>query len=98
MDDPSDTQVHDLFADLSGNVPFAIVERATQHYFQIHIDLSAADGVEYDVEFRDGGPDRHFHARVAGGHEFDRLDRVMAAYRSWRDGSPGVLAWERLAL
>ncbi|WP_329412230.1 beta-ketoacyl synthase N-terminal-like domain-containing protein [Nocardia vinacea] len=42
LDDPTDTEVHDLFADLNAGCPFVIVKRldepARQFYFQVHLD------------------------------------------------------------
>ncbi|GAA1983121.1 hypothetical protein [Catenulispora subtropica] len=112
LDDPSPDQVHDLFADLNLRWPFAIVERldrepSGQHFFQIHLDYlddpdPATDfepEVDYDVEFRAGGPTRHYHARVSI-RGFGGLDRVMEAYRAWNDDGPElmtVLPWELLA-
>ncbi|NUR29029.1 MAG: hypothetical protein HOV83_24840 [Catenulispora sp.] len=104
LDDPTRTQVHDLFADLNARWPFAIVERLDrepqdQYFFQIHLDYvngigddtDAEPEVDYDVEFRDGGPDRHYHAHVTP-RFFIGLDRVMEAYQAWRDEDPTLMA------
>ncbi|MFE2960960.1 hypothetical protein [Nocardia tengchongensis] len=112
LDDPTDTQVHDLFADLNARCPFAIVERLDreptgQFYFQIHLDYVGdqdpdADeevDVDYDVEFRDGGPDKHYHARITGLYGFAGMDLVYTVYRAWRAEGPqleDLLSWERL--
>lgn len=105
LDDPTDVQVHDLFADLNLHVPFAIVDRLDreplgQNYFQIHLDYVGGQDsnvdeepvVDYDVEFREGGSDRHYGARISEPAGFGKLDRVCAVYRAWRDGDPGL--WE----
>lgn len=97
LDDPTDTEVHDLFADLNARWPFAVVERvdrepADQFYFQIHLDYVGDQNpdadeevdVDYDVEFRDGGPDRHYHARITGLYGFAGMDLVHKVYRAWR--------------
>jgi hypothetical protein len=112
LDDPTRTQVHDMFADLNARWPFAIVERLDrepegQHFFQIHLDYVGGIGgdtdaepeVEYDVEFRAGGPDRHYHAHVRP-RFFIGMDRVMEAYQAWCDEDPElltVLDWRLLS-
>jgi hypothetical protein len=112
LDDPTRTQVHDMFADLNARWPFAIVERldrepADQYFFQMHLDYvdGIGDGstdaepeVDYDVEFRDGGPDRHYHAHVTT--HFFALERVMEAYDAWCEDSAelmAVLDWSLLS-
>lgn len=81
-----------------------------QFYFQIHLDYVGdqdpnADeevDVDYDVEFRDGGPDKHHHARITGGYSAAGMDLaylVYTAYRAWRAEDPqleDLLSWERL--
>ncbi|WP_327096165.1 hypothetical protein OIE68_40535 [Nocardia vinacea] len=112
--DPTDTEVHDLFADLNARWPFAIVERldrepSEQFYFQIHLDyvgdqdpdLDEEVDVDYDVEFRDGGPDKHYRARIAGLYGFAGMDLVHKVYCAWRAEDPGLadlLSWELLEL
>ena len=113
LDDPTDTEVHDLFADLNARWPFAVVERldrepADQFYFQMHLDYVGdqdpdADeevDADWDVEFRDGGPDKHYHARVtgdyvAGGKDLAYL--IYTVYHAWRTEDPRLrelLSWE----
>ncbi|WP_062992000.1 hypothetical protein [Nocardia anaemiae] len=112
--DPTDTEVHDLFADLNARWPFAIVERldrepSEQFYFQIHLDyvgdqdpdLDEEVDVDYDVEFRDGGPDKHYRARITGLNGFVGMDLVNKVYRAWRSEDPGLanlLPWELMEL
>ena len=113
LDDPTDTEVHDLFADLNARWPFAVVERLDRapeghHYFQIHLDYVGdqdpdADeevDVDYDVEYRDGGPGRHYRARITGLYGFAGMELVNTVYRAWRADDPGLrglLSWEPLA-
>lgn len=113
LDDPTDTEVHDLFADLNARWMFAVVERldrepAGQFYFQIHLDYVGDQNpdadeevdVEYDVEYRDGGQDRHYCARIAGPYGFAQMDLVHQAYRAWRAEDPGLrdlLSWTPLS-
>ncbi|MGW1743062.1 hypothetical protein ACWCPQ_30130 [Nocardia sp. NPDC001965] len=71
--------------------PYLIVERAPEVYIQTYRE-SAED---YTVEFRDGGPDRHFTARVTG------PDAVADLIWDWtrRDRTRlDRLPWERLDL
>ncbi|WP_147471692.1 hypothetical protein [Nocardia stercoris] len=115
LDDPTDTQVHDLFADLNARRPFAVVERldrepAGQFYFQLHLDYVGDQNpdadepvdVDYDIEFRAGGPDQHYHARVTGEYSSAGTDLayiVYTVYRAWRTGDPQLktlLPWELL--
>jgi len=112
LDDPSDTNVHDLFADLNARCSFAIVERldrepTDQFYFQIHLDyvgdqdpdVDEEVDIDYDVEFRNGGPDRHYRARITGLYGFAGLDLVHKVYRAWRTDDPELarlLQWELL--
>ncbi|MER7209390.1 hypothetical protein ABT340_20200 [Streptosporangium sp. NPDC000239] len=112
LDDPTDTEVHDLFADLNARWMFAIVERldrepAGQFYFQVHLDYAGGQNpdadeevdVDYDVEFREGGPDEHYRARITGLYGFAGLDLVHRAYRAWRTEDPGLrdlLSWRSL--
>jgi hypothetical protein len=105
LDDPTDTEVHDLFSDLNARCPFAIVQRldrepTDQFYFQIHLDYVGdqdADAdeevdVDYDVEFRDGGPDKHYRARISGQQPFTiPEDLLHKVYRAWRTGDPELM-------
>lgn len=116
LDDPTDTQVHDLFAGLNARWPFAIVERldrepAGQFYFQMHLDYVGdqdpdADeevDADWEVEFRDGGADRHYCARATGDYVSGGMDLaylVYTVYRAWRTEDPklkDLLSWELLA-
>ncbi|MFF3227021.1 hypothetical protein ACFYV7_29785 [Nocardia suismassiliense] len=115
LEDPTDTQVHDLFAGLNARWPFAIVERLDREptgefYFQIHLDYVGDQNpdadeevdIDYDVEFRDGGPDKHYRARVAGAYRIDGMDLaylVYTVYSAWRAEDPrleDLLSWELL--
>ena len=110
LDNPTDVEVHDLFADLNARCPFAVVERldrepTDQFYFQIHLDYDGdrnADAdkevdIDYDVEYRDGGPDRHYKARITDLYGFAGLDLVYKVYRAWRAEDPELahlLSWQ----
>ena len=105
LDDPTDTEVHDLFAGLNARYPFAIVERldrepTDEFYFQIHLDYVRdqdpdADeevDVDYDVEFRDGGPDKHYCARISGRQPFTiPQDLLHKVYGAWRSEDPELM-------
>ncbi len=112
LDDPSDIEAHDLVASLNARWTYATVERldrepAGQFYFQIHLDYGGdqdADADEeprddYDVDFRDGGPDKHHCARITGLYGFAGMDLVHRVYRAWRAEDPALpelLSWKLL--
>ncbi|MFX0578154.1 hypothetical protein [Nocardia nepalensis] len=112
LTDPTDSEVHDLFASLNARWMFAIVERldrepTDQFYFQIHLDYVGDQNpdvdeeidVDYDVEFRDGGPDKHYRARITGLYGFAGMDLVHKVYLAWRAGDPelwDLLSWKLL--
>ncbi|MGW5387501.1 hypothetical protein [Nocardia sp. NPDC003963] len=71
--------------------PYLIVERAPEVYIQTYRESAE----EYTVEYRDGGADRHFGARVAG------PDTVAGLIWDWtREDRTRLdsVAWERLEL
>ncbi|WP_405133896.1 hypothetical protein [Nocardia sp. NBC_01388] len=80
---------HRWVPELSAPGPYLIVESAEQFYIQIY---RHEDG-RYDVEYRDGSPDRHFTVRIDDPHT------VADLIWSWTldDRSNfGVLDWQRL--
>jgi hypothetical protein len=101
-DDPSDETLFDLLAALGGPDPFLVVERldlepAGQHYMQVYLN----DDGSCDVEFREGGPDRHFAARVSGPFAFgghQTVARVLCDWASRRPGWREALDWQPLEL
>ncbi|MFC5034655.1 hypothetical protein ACQFX6_32210 [Streptomyces sp. DSM 41987] len=100
-DDPSDDQLHDLLADMSLTWRFVVVERldlepAGQHYMQVYLN----DDLSYQVEYRDGGPDRHFRAHVPRTHEVFSVQPVAEVLQGWAHGQPGwreALPWAPLS-
>lgn len=65
MDDPTEEALHDLLADMNLSHPFVIFERldrepVDQHYMQVYLN----DDLSYQVEYREGGADKHFQAHV----------------------------------
>ncbi|MGW2032098.1 hypothetical protein [Streptomyces sp. NPDC001356] len=97
-DDPSEDQLHGLLADMSLTWRVVIVERldrepAGHHYMQVCLD----DDLSYRVEYREGGPDRHFQARVPREHEVFAVEPVAEVVRArafdrpgWREALPWV--------
>lgn len=91
-DDPSDEQLHDLLADMSLTWRFVVVQRLDlepvgQHYMQVFLN----DDLSYRVEYREGGPDRHFQARVPREHEVFAVEPVAEVLQDWaRGGRAGV--------
>ncbi|MYQ40345.1 hypothetical protein B046DRAFT_01380 [Streptomyces sp. LamerLS-316] len=98
-DDPSAEKLHDLLADMSLTWRFVVVERldlepAGQHYMQVHLN----DDLSYQVEYREGGPDRHFQAHVPTDHSPFRVEPVADVLTAWAFGQPGrrdALTWSR---
>ncbi|MEO3787603.1 hypothetical protein ABGB12_30120 [Actinocorallia sp. B10E7] len=101
-DDPSDEKLHDLLADMNLTWRFVIVTRldlepADQHYMQVHLN----DDLSYTIEYREGGPDRHFQAEVPRGHELLGLEPVARVLQDWSRRRPGwreALSWSPLSL
>lgn len=84
VDDPSETAVHDLLADLSGNCPFLIVERtdrepADQHYIQACLN----DDGSYTVEHREGGPERHFTGNLPAPSFLEGVEPLARIMNDW---------------
>ncbi|MEY7972291.1 hypothetical protein AB8O38_09850 [Saccharomonospora xinjiangensis] len=98
-DDPSADQLHDLLADLNLTLRFVVVTRLDlepvgQHYFQVWLD----DDLSYQVEYREGAPERHFQARVPREHEVFAVEpvaRVLQGWASERAGWREALPWVR---
>ncbi|MGP3752551.1 hypothetical protein [Streptomyces sp. IBSNAI001] len=98
-DDPSAEKLHDLLADMSLTWRFVVVERldlepAGQHYMQVHLN----DDLSYQVEYREGGPDRHFQAHVPTDHSPFRVEPVADVLTAWAFGQPSwrdALTWSR---
>ncbi|MCQ4208767.1 hypothetical protein [Streptomyces longispororuber] len=96
-DDPSDEQVHDLLADMNLTHRHVVVARldrepVDQHYIQVALN----DDLSYQVEYRDGGPDRHFQAHVpCDGSPFavEPVADVVAAWARDRPGWRDALPW-----
>jgi len=96
-DDPSAEQLHDLLAGLSFTCPFVVLRRLDseptgQHYMQVYLN----DDLSCDVEFREGGPDRHFQARVPHDDEAFAVDAVAEVLQAWAFGRAGwrdALSW-----
>nr|WSS61938.1 hypothetical protein OG284_12190 [Streptomyces sp. NBC_01177] len=89
-DDPFEEKLHDLLADMSLTWRFVVVERldlqpAGQHYMQVHLN----DDLSYQVEYREGGPDRHFQAHVPTDHSPFCVEPVADVLTAWAFGRPG---------
>lgn len=96
-DDPSEDKLHDLLADMNLTWRFVVVARrdrkpADQHYMQVFLN----DDLSYQVEYREGGPDRHLQAWMPRGHEVFGPEPVARVVQDWAFGRPGwreALAW-----
>ncbi|MEU3355331.1 hypothetical protein [Streptomyces sp. NPDC037389] len=64
-DNPTVEDLHDLLADMNLRHRFVIFERldlepADQHYMQVYLN----DDMSYQIEYREGGADKHYQAHV----------------------------------
>ncbi|TDC38153.1 hypothetical protein E1211_08155 [Micromonospora sp. 15K316] len=97
-DDPSETTLHDALADLNLTWRFLIVERldlepAGQHYMQVFLN----DDLSYQVEYREGGEDKHFQAHVPRQPVVIGVEPIAKVLADWASGGPGwreALPWE----
>ncbi|GAB2630132.1 hypothetical protein ABI214_23250 [Prescottella soli] len=95
--DPSEEQLRDLLAGLSLTCRFVVLRRldlepADQHYIQVYLN----DDLSCDVEYREGGSDRHFQAWVPHDDEAFAVDAVAQLLQAWAFGRPGwrdALSW-----
>ncbi|SCF72783.1 hypothetical protein [Streptomyces sp. Ncost-T10-10d] len=98
-DDPTEEQLHDLLANMTLTWRFVIVRRldlepADQHYMQVHLN----DDLSYQLEYREGGPDKHFQAcfdtRDQGPFAVEPVAEVLRDWAfgrsSWRQALPWV--------
>lgn len=96
--DPSEDLLYMLFQDIQdGDETFFIVTMASDPSDQTYIQTARNDDDgTWTVEYRDGGPDRHFAATFPGHRE------AHAVVTAWCFGhDPELLAataWERLAI
>ena len=101
-DDPSETDLHDLLADLDLTHRHLVVERldlepSGHHYMRVHLN----DDLSHLVEYRDGGPDRHFQAQVPPQPDVIGVGPVAAVLADWAFGRQGwreALHWVPLSL
>jgi hypothetical protein len=96
-DDPSEEKLHDLLADMSLNCRFVVVKRLDaepegQHYMQVYLN----DDLSYQVEYREGGPDRHFQAWMPRDRGIFSVEPVAEVVQDWaaeRAGWREALSW-----
>ncbi|MFB6394962.1 hypothetical protein [Polymorphospora lycopeni] len=97
FDDPSEVALHDLLADMNLRQRFVIVERldrepAGHHYMQVYLN----DDLSYQVEYREGGADRHFQAQVPRRPDVIGVESVARILADWASDRPGwrdALPW-----
>ncbi|MFJ6798091.1 hypothetical protein [Streptomyces sp. NPDC091268] len=100
-DDPSEDQLHDVLADMNLSWRFVIVKRLDltpddQYYMQVYLN----DDLSYQVEYREGGPEKHFQAHVPREHETFAVEPVAEVVQAWAFDRPGwreALPWTPLA-
>jgi hypothetical protein len=113
LDNPSAENLYDLLAEMNFRYPFLIVEHqgllpAHQHYIQVHLDLDIdpKKGRGYFVEYRDGGPDRHFRATARDDEPwgsvfspaFEQVAKVVQDWAFQRGGWREAMPWQRIDL
>ncbi|MEU5437269.1 hypothetical protein AB0G73_28360 [Streptomyces sp. NPDC020719] len=97
QDDPSEDALFDLLSEMNLRHRFVVVERLDsqpegQHYMQVCLN----DDMTCQVEFREGGPDLHFQARVDGPFDQRGHETVARVLQDWAVGRPGwreALPW-----
>ncbi|MCC3773298.1 hypothetical protein [Streptomyces sp. UNOB3_S3] len=96
-DDPSEDTLFDLLSEMNLRHRFVIVERLDsepngQHYMQVHLN----DDMSCQIEFREGGPETHFQARVDGPFDLYGHETVARVLQDWAFGRPrwrNALPW-----
>lgn len=95
-DDPSEDLLFELLSDIErGDEEFLIVERLADGTGQTYAQVRRTDHGQYQVEHRDGGPDRHFQAFTPD----MRLAHMLVTgwafeLPSWRE----AVSWNRIEL
>ncbi|MGW2180048.1 hypothetical protein ACWCXX_18455 [Streptomyces sp. NPDC001732] len=96
-DDPSEGRLYDLPADMNLTWPFVVVSRLDaepegRHYMQVYL----SDDLSHQVEYREGGSDRHFRAGGAPRPGDFSTEPVAKVVQDWAFGRPGrreALSW-----
>ncbi len=102
IDDPSEIDLYNLIADLNLSCRFVIVDRpargqTSDDYMQVWLN----DDFSFQVEYREGGPDRHFEAWIPCPPEMAGHEHVVRLLLDWAYDRPGwrtALPWKPLAL
>ena len=102
ISDPSEVALHDLLADMNLSCRFVILDRlgskpSGEYYMQAWLN----DDFSYEVEYRDGGPDRHFGAHVPRQPEMVGPKPIAQLMLDWAHDRPGwrtALPWKPLAM
>ncbi|MHB9861200.1 hypothetical protein [Streptomyces sp. YIM S03343] len=89
-DDPSWETLANVLSEMNLRFRFVILRRfgrepSGQHYIQVYLN----DDMSCQVEYREGGPDRHYQAHVAPMHELLRFDDIAALMSDWAYDRPG---------
>lgn len=96
VDDPSEDLLFMMFQDIeAGDGTFLIVDDLTETSGQTYAQTSRNDDGSYVVEYRDGGPTRHYGTTVADMRAAHRLvTGWMFQVPGWRESA----AWELVSL
>ncbi|MER0243590.1 hypothetical protein AAHZ94_16530 [Streptomyces sp. HSW2009] len=97
-DDPSDERVRELLTALAGFAEeFLVITRTADPEGQTYLQVAHSEAPPWNfvVEYRDGGPDRHFQAFT---DQVDVLHRTVTGWMSQRPGWRDLLEWQPLEL
>ncbi|MFF3275906.1 hypothetical protein ACFYWU_33945 [Streptomyces chrestomyceticus] len=97
FDNPTEETLFDLLSEMNLRHRCLTVERLTtepsgQHYMQVRLN----DDWSCHLEYRDGGSEQRFQARVPGPFEMAGHDIAARVLTSWAFGVPGwkeALPW-----
>jgi hypothetical protein len=84
VDDPSEDALFEMFEDIeAGEGTYLIVDALQDQTGQRYVQVSRNDDGRYVVEYRDGGPERHF------GTVAPDMRSAHALVTGWAFGLPG---------
>lgn len=95
VDDPSEDALLMMFEDLeAGEGAFVIVDDLRDRSGHTYAQAARRDDGSYDVEYRDGGPDRHYGTEVP---DHRAAHALLTGWAFGLDGWRGSTTWRRLS-
>ncbi len=94
-DDPSADDLYHLIDELTfnGGNDFLVLSRTDRGSDHYYVQVMQEDADRFAVEYRDGGPDRHF-ASLAW--SVDEVHRVVLAWIGGEPGWAGTCVWTKV--